>query len=60
MSAWDLILSAAAMVGSFAAIAWLVWVGASGHAEREEEEAAREFFSEHGHWPDEPPPARER
>jgi hypothetical protein len=25
---------------------------------REEEEAAREFLDAHGHWPDEPPPAR--
>ena len=28
--------------------------GASGDQEREEEEAARRYFDEHGHWPDEP------
>jgi hypothetical protein len=27
--------------------------GASGDRERSEEDAAREYFSEHGHWPDE-------
>jgi hypothetical protein len=33
-------------------------MGASGDRERREEEEAREFFSRHGHWPDEQPPAR--
>ena len=26
----------------------------SGHDERHDEDAARAFFDEHGHWPDEP------
>jgi hypothetical protein len=30
--------------------------GARGHRERDDEEAAREYLAEHGHWPDEPPP----
>jgi hypothetical protein len=30
--------------------------GAAGDREREEEDRARDFFSEHGHWPDESPP----
>jgi hypothetical protein len=30
--------------------------GAAGDREREEEERAREFFSQHGHWPDEASP----
>ena len=30
--------------------------GAAGDREREDEERARDFFSEHGHWPDERPP----
>jgi hypothetical protein len=30
-------------------------VGAKGDEEREAEESARDFFTEHGHWPDEPP-----
>jgi hypothetical protein len=28
-------------------------MGASGDSERHREEAAREYFAEHGHWPDE-------
>jgi chromate transport protein ChrA len=28
--------------------------GAQGDKERDEEEAAREYFAEHGRWPDEP------
>jgi hypothetical protein len=31
-------------------------IGAAGDREREEEDRARDFFSEHGHWPDESPP----
>ena len=30
-------------------------IGVQGEAERDEEVAAREYFSEHGHWPDEAP-----
>jgi hypothetical protein len=30
--------------------------GAAGDHEREGEDRARDFFSEHGHWPDEEPP----
>lgn len=29
--------------------------GAQGDEERREEESAREFLAQHGHWPDEPP-----
>jgi hypothetical protein len=36
----------------------LVRIGAQGDRERDEEEAAREFFTRHGHWPDEAPPDR--
>jgi hypothetical protein len=31
-------------------------LGAAGDRERDQEERAREFLSEHGHWPDEAPP----
>jgi hypothetical protein len=41
---------------SVALINVLFRFGAAGDREREEEERAREFFSEHGHWPDEAPP----
>ena len=33
-------------------------LGASGDADRQAEEAAREYFDEHGHWPDERPRRR--
>jgi hypothetical protein len=42
-------------------INWLFRLGVSGDLERDQEEAARRFFDEHGHWPDEPPrPPRQR
>jgi hypothetical protein len=31
----------------------LAWVAARGHADRDAEDAAREFYDRHGHWPDE-------
>jgi len=31
-------------------------MGATGDLERLDEEAARRFYAEHGHWPDEPRP----
>jgi hypothetical protein len=33
-------------------------LGVRGDTERDDEERARDFFAEHGHWPDEPPPPR--
>ena len=32
-------------------------VGVQGERERDAEDAAREFYAEHGYWPDEAPPA---
>jgi hypothetical protein len=37
-------------------INWLFRLGVSGDLEREEEERARQYLEEHGHWPDEEPP----
>jgi len=37
---------------------WLYRIGISGEQDRADEDAARRFFMQHGHWPDEPPPAR--
>jgi hypothetical protein len=34
---------------------WLFRLGSEGDRERADEEAARDFYSAHGHWPDEPP-----
>jgi hypothetical protein len=32
---------------------WIIWVIRHGEDDRHEEDAARRFFDEHGHWPDE-------
>ena len=42
------------MIGGVAGIALLVWAARSGPVERDAEDAARDFYSEHGRWPDEP------
>ena len=36
---------------------WLFRLGSTGDADREAEVAARDFYSAHGRWPDEEPPA---
>jgi hypothetical protein len=53
MSALDIISIAAA----FAVIAWFIKVvtGRDRDKERFEEDDARTYFDEHGHWPDETP-----
>jgi hypothetical protein len=33
-------------------IGWILWVMRHGDTDRIEEDRAREFFDEHGHWPD--------
>jgi hypothetical protein len=37
-------------------INFLFRLGVTGDLEREEEERARQYLEEHGHWPDEEPP----
>ena len=37
---------------------FLFRLGKTGDVERQREAAAREFLEKHGHWPDEPPPAK--
>ena len=39
-------------------INFLYRMGATGDDDREREEAAREYFGRHGHWPDETPTKR--
>ena len=43
------------VVAAFAAIGWLVRVIFTGNDDRADEDDARKFFDEHGHWPDEDP-----
>ena len=52
----------AMLVGGGIAVALINFVfrlGATGDLERQREQAARDFFTEHGYWPDEAP-ERER
>jgi hypothetical protein len=44
-----------AAIAGIGLIGWLIWLAASGHGDREAEDAAREFFDQHGYWPDEAP-----
>jgi len=46
------------VVGGVGAIVALAWAAASGHRDRDAEDAARAYLDEHGHWPDEDRPAR--
>ena len=57
MQVWDW----AAIAASFLVIAWFAWFMLQGDPERGDEDAARDFFDQHGHWPDEsgPPPRPE-
>jgi hypothetical protein len=44
-----------ATIGGFGLIIGLVYAALVGNGDREAEEAARDYYSEHGHWPDESP-----
>ncbi len=49
----DLAWGVIGVVGAIVSIVALVWIAAKGHADRHAEDAAREFYDAHGHWPDE-------
>ncbi len=52
------VAAAGALVGaglSIALINWMFRMGAEGDKERAREEAARDYFTEHGRWPDDRP-----
>jgi hypothetical protein len=57
------IVEAGAMVVGAGLSVWLLnllyRVGVTGDRDRATEDEARDFFDRHGHWPDEPPPARD-
>jgi hypothetical protein len=50
-TAYTIFVCVAAVVG----IAWILWVIRHGDSDRYDEDAARAYFDEHGHWPDETP-----
>jgi hypothetical protein len=47
------VMGVVALVGSIAGVAALIWIMTRGHGERDDEDAARAYFEEHGRWPDE-------
>ncbi len=49
----DLAWGVIGVVGAIASIALMVFIAAKGHSDRHAEDAAREFYDLHGHWPDE-------
>lgn len=49
----DVAWGAIALVGSLGSIGALAWFAARGHVDRDEEDAAREYYERHGRWPDE-------
>jgi uncharacterized membrane protein YdjX (TVP38/TMEM64 family) len=51
----DTIWSVIGVVGGAAAIFVLAHYAGAGHADRDAEDAAREYFDEHGRWPDDDP-----
>jgi hypothetical protein len=52
----ETIWSAIAVVGGLGMCAVILYFLITGRNDREEEEEARRFYDEHGHWPDEPGP----
>lgn len=53
----QLIYAVVACVLSLAMCVGVVYFIAAGRHDRDDEEAAREFFDSHGYWPDEEPTA---
>lgn len=50
-TAYSIFVIVAAVVG----IGWILYMLRHGDSDRHDEDAARTFFDEHGHWPDETP-----
>jgi uncharacterized membrane protein YccC len=55
---WDGLAMCLGAAGAILLLNVLFRLGARGDEEREREEAARDYLSEHGHWPDEEPRKR--
>jgi len=41
------------VIGGLASVALLAWFAGRSQGDREEEEAARDYYDAHGRWPDE-------
>ena len=53
----ETIWSIIALLGAVVVVVGIAYFIATGRHDRERDEEARRFFDEHGHWPDEAPPA---
>jgi hypothetical protein len=51
----ETIWSIIGVIGGVATVAVILWFLITGKDDRDKEEAARRYFDEHGHWPDESP-----
>ena len=51
----DTIWSIIALIGAMLVIGMIAYFIATGRDDRDKDEAAREYFDAHGHWPDEAP-----
>jgi len=49
----ELVWSIIGVLGGILLIVVILWALATGRRDRDEEEAARRYFDEHGRWPDE-------
>jgi hypothetical protein len=49
----ELIWSIIGVLGGLLMVAVILWFLVTGHDDRDRDEAARRFYDEHGHWPDE-------
>jgi hypothetical protein len=54
---FETIWSIIATIAGFGMVAVVLYFLVTGAHDRDEDEAARVYFDEHGHWPDEVPPA---
>jgi hypothetical protein len=50
----DTIWSVVGIVGGAAGVVVLLWAARTGLSDRQDEDAARDFYDVHGRWPDEP------
>lgn len=51
----ETIWSIIAVLGAIVLVVVILWSLITGRDDRDIEEAAREYYDEHGHWPDEAP-----
>ena len=53
----EIVWSVIAVLGCLVVVGVILYALVTGRDDRDEEEAARDYFTEHGHWPDEAPSA---